>query len=435
MNTLAFRLFICRACGHVYDEAQGDPDGGLPPGTRLEDIPEDWACPLCGVTKHDFEPYDPAPRPAKSASLGRHAVVAGKNRHQPGVVIVGGGTAAWSLVEAIRSADADRPITLVAGCSADRYDKPRLSVAFRQGVSPQSLPTESGEAAAQRWGVRLMANTTAVGLNLAARRLRTTRGTITFDDLVLAHGAEPRACEALPPELCWRVNDLRAYAGLRQMLSERSRDGQAARAIIVGAGLVGSELANDLALAGHPVTLLDQAARLLPMAHPAQSDALLNAWAGLPISFVPQATVRAVVPRRMVHAESRCSSDGRRDQGPALPGVEVQLADGRTLQAEVLISAVGLQTPTRLAEQAGLSWDQGIAVDPESLSTGIPGVHALGDCISINGRPQRFIEPIRRQAMVVAARICGLKVPPYDAAPPPVRVKTSALPLTLDMAA
>lgn len=54
-----YQQYICRACGYVYNEAEGDPDGGLAPGTRLADIPDDWACPLCGVTKADFEPYTP----------------------------------------------------------------------------------------------------------------------------------------------------------------------------------------------------------------------------------------------------------------------------------------------------------------------------------------------------------------------------------------
>ena len=53
-----WQSYICNACGYVYHEADGDPDGGLPPGTRLADIPDDWACPLCGVTKADFSPYE-----------------------------------------------------------------------------------------------------------------------------------------------------------------------------------------------------------------------------------------------------------------------------------------------------------------------------------------------------------------------------------------
>ena len=50
-----WRQFICRACGFVYDEEHGDPDGGLPPGTRYEDIPDDWVCPECMASKADYE--------------------------------------------------------------------------------------------------------------------------------------------------------------------------------------------------------------------------------------------------------------------------------------------------------------------------------------------------------------------------------------------
>ena len=50
-----YRQFECVICGHVYDEAEGDPDSGLPPGTRFEDIPDDWECPVCGVSKKDYE--------------------------------------------------------------------------------------------------------------------------------------------------------------------------------------------------------------------------------------------------------------------------------------------------------------------------------------------------------------------------------------------
>ena len=49
-----FRKYTCLVCSHVYDEALGDPEAGLAPGTRFEDIPDTWSCPDCGVTKADF---------------------------------------------------------------------------------------------------------------------------------------------------------------------------------------------------------------------------------------------------------------------------------------------------------------------------------------------------------------------------------------------
>jgi rubredoxin len=52
----AFRQWQCYFCAHIYDEAQGDPARGIAPGTRWEDVPEDWGCPDCGATKGDFAP-------------------------------------------------------------------------------------------------------------------------------------------------------------------------------------------------------------------------------------------------------------------------------------------------------------------------------------------------------------------------------------------
>jgi rubredoxin len=55
---MPFRKFNCVICNHVYDEAAGDPDSGIAPGTRWEDIPAGWACPECGATKADFAPAE-----------------------------------------------------------------------------------------------------------------------------------------------------------------------------------------------------------------------------------------------------------------------------------------------------------------------------------------------------------------------------------------
>lgn len=412
MSSAQFRQFICRACGLIYDEAIGDDDSGLAPGTRFDDIPEDWACPLCGVTKADFEPFEAQGRSlqkrvARSPAFGHRArrlVRCG------GLVIVGAGTAAWTLVEGVRSRDAQRPITLITACQGDRYDKPRISVALRQGVGANELVREPGAQAAERLNVKLVAGAHATSADPNQRILRTTRGSFKYEELVLAHGCTPRECPGLPDALTWRVNDLRAYAGLRAALDSGPTDTR--HALIVGAGLVGCELANDLALAGHRISLIDVAQRPLAMAQPTQSQALLTAWQGLPIEFIGGAEIQ----------EAKRIEAGR---------VELQLTDGRRLQGDLLVSAVGLRTPSRLARSLGLRWEEGIALDPHTLLSGVPHVHALGDCVSLNGRPQRYIEPIRRQAAVLTARLCGDEVPLYEPSPPVVRVKTSSLLLTL----
>lgn len=50
------KKYVCETCGYIYDEAAGDPDNGINPGTRFEDLPADWKCPVCGVGKEEFKP-------------------------------------------------------------------------------------------------------------------------------------------------------------------------------------------------------------------------------------------------------------------------------------------------------------------------------------------------------------------------------------------
>jgi rubredoxin len=47
--------YVCTLCGYVYDPEAGDPDSGVAPGTKWEDVPDDWECPVCGAGKDDFE--------------------------------------------------------------------------------------------------------------------------------------------------------------------------------------------------------------------------------------------------------------------------------------------------------------------------------------------------------------------------------------------
>lgn len=52
------KRYRCTVCGYVYDPQLGDPDGGIKPGTPFEEIPDDWACPICGASKDEFEEED-----------------------------------------------------------------------------------------------------------------------------------------------------------------------------------------------------------------------------------------------------------------------------------------------------------------------------------------------------------------------------------------
>ncbi|MDQ7835261.1 MAG: rubredoxin [Humidesulfovibrio sp.] len=48
--------YVCNICGYVYDPASGDPDNGVKPGTKFDDVPSSWSCPICGASKDNFSP-------------------------------------------------------------------------------------------------------------------------------------------------------------------------------------------------------------------------------------------------------------------------------------------------------------------------------------------------------------------------------------------
>jgi len=421
----AWREYICNACGYVYRECDGDVDGGLAAGTRFEDIPDDWYCPICGVTKSDFVLLQ---KQKISAVLSSKASIAATFQTQPyssadatlrsasrsfDVVIVGGGVAAWRTVEALRALSMTLPhalsIAMISQCEAHRYDKPLLSVAIARQLTLPELIKESGEACAARLGVSLFAQTTAISLDTTARRLRTTRGSFRYKHLVIAQGALSVLPKNLPPEFCWRINHLDQYTKFRQSLGAEPR-----HVLIVGAGLIGSELTNDLALGGHTVTLVDVATRPLArlLENVASSAALLQAWSSLPISFSGQTEVLSV-------------------KRTATGALDARLSSGENVCADAIVVAAGLQTSDQLAQSASLAWENGIVVEPSTLETSASNVYALGDCISIDGVTSRFIAPINRQATTIASQIAGVTFVPYVNQPVPVRIKTTSLPMTI----
>ena len=109
---------------------------------------------------------------------------------------------------------------------------------------------------------------------------------------------------------------------------------------------------------------------------------------------------------------------------------------GQTFTIDHIVIAAGLQTPSRLADSAGLAWHNGIDVQADTLATNVSvaGIYALGDCMAINGQVSRYIEPIGRQAATLAASILGLATKPYHQAQIPLRVKTSSMPFTVHAA-
>lgn len=399
-KNLAWRQFICRACGLIYNEKDGDPDSGLTPGTRFEDIPDDWECPLCGVRKADFELFEP---PAVVAAAKPFVVV-----RKPGVVIVGAGIAGWNAAEAIRALDIQTPITLISACSGDRYHKPELSVAISRRLQSEKLVQERGVSAGKRLDVKLVPHTHAVGISPDARQLRTTRGSFTYTKLILAFGSRPFLPAALVGAEHWHINHLEAWDSV-----SRTLDGQIKRVVIVGAGMIGCEVAEDLCRAGHLVTLINDKALPLPSVLPDKASRyLVRALQRLGVRFIGGAKIMGF------HEDP--SSERR-----------LLIANDTSVPYDHLIIATGLLTDTRIAQRAGLAFDRGIVVDSTTLETSVPHVFALGDCVSFDGVPCRFVEPIPKQAAVIASHISQGSQCTYQHVQPVIRLKTRSLPIVI----
>lgn len=395
--------YICTVCGWIYNEAKGDPDSGIAPGTRFEDIPDDWYCPLCGVTKADFELYIPSPAPAYQPKVAPSIT----RQKTDTIVILGAGTAGWAVARKLRELDASVPITLVTACSGDVYIKPELSVALTRNLTHETLCKETGQQAAARLNIRLLAQTAAVGLDVAARRLRTTRGTLSYKNLVIAQGAKPITLPSLPTSLVWQINTLNAWLKLRDHIGSHPR-----RITVVGAGLVGCELAEGAATAGHAVTLITQGPFPLDTLVPAHAGTLLEQrLRQCGITVISKTTVAAVSP----HAH----------------GKTITLSSGQSFESDIIISAVGLETDLRLAHMANLLTDQGIIVDEVTLQTSNPSIYALGDCISLNGETCRYIAPIAAQAETIAHILLNLPRKQHKHTHPTIRLKSQIMPLEL----
>ena len=392
------QLYICRACGLIYDQDKGDPDSGIAPGTRFEDIPDDWECPLCGVTKADFEPFEPfvAPEPAEAAVSFRS-----------GVIVIGGGIAGWAAVRAIRSLDPDVPILMVTACSGDTYHKPELSLAIGQNNDRRSLVSQSGREQATAYGIGILENTFVVGIDSKLRRVRTTRGTYTYTACIIASGARPFRPPSIGGTSLFSVNHIDDWEQLALQVDQSSHT----RAVVIGGGLIGCELAENLTSRCESVTVVEMQPLPLATLLPEKGGRrLLTHLQRIGVNFLGSNRVLEIIDTE------ECSS--------------VCLDSGATIKADFIVLATGLVADQRIASSAGLSFENGILIDPHTLETSQKHIYALGDCISFNGHPSRYVEPINKQAKVIANAVMG-RVARYEHKDPVVRVKTPLLPITI----
>jgi rubredoxin-NAD+ reductase len=196
------------------------------------------------------------------------------------------------------------------------------------------------------------------------------------------------------------VNDLGDYARFRAAIKGKHR------VAILGAGLIGCEFANDLAIGGHAVDVIDLAplplGRLLPEA---------------PALALREALSAVGVRWHMGRRTAAIEHDGG--------ALRVVFEDGSAIGTDTVLSAVGLVPRTALARAAGLGVKRGIVVD-HHLRSSAPDIYALGDCAEVAGLVLPYVMPIMHAARALAATLAGKEqAVRYPAMP--VMVKTPAL--------
>ena len=343
------------------------------------------------------------------------------------LIIVGAGLAGWTTAREFRKLDTTMPVFLVTADSGDFYAKPSLSNAFAQGRLPAQLVSTPAAKMAETLNVTLLAHTRVEAIDTAAQTLsvRNAGGlqTLAYRDLVLATGAQairvPVQGDAA--DAVMSINSLDDFAAFHARLQAGAETPGAPlrEVLIMGAGLIGCEFANDLAQAGMRVRVVDPGPRpLAALLPPEASAALQSALEALGVQFDFDCTVRAV------------------DQ--AAGQLQVTLATGESVPADAVLSAIGLRADTALAQAAGLLVDRAIVVNT-FLQTSAAHIYALGDCaqyasapslLSMHGSTLPYVMPIMSAARALAATLAGTPTA-LAFALMPVSVKTPALPLVV----
>ncbi len=322
------------------------------------------------------------------------------------VVIVGTGLAGYNLAREFRKLDSETPLLLITADDGRSYSKPMLSTGFAKSKDADGLCMAEPGAMAEQLAAQVWTHTRVTGIDPGHKRLWIGEEAVPYRDLVLAWGAEVLRVpiEGDASEELFTVNDLHGYGHFRQAAQGKRR------VLILGAGLIGCEFANDLSLGGYEVDLVAPCEQLMPALLPAEAAAAVQAGLealGVRLHLGP-------VVSRLQHAGD---------------GLEAHLSDGRSIACDLVISAVGLRPRTDLAAAAGLAINRGVMVDRQ-LRTSHANIYALGDCAEVDGLNLLYVMPLMACARALAKTLSGTPGEvTYGAMP--VTVKTPACPLVV----
>lgn len=329
------------------------------------------------------------------------------------IVIIGSGMAGYTAAREFRKLNPEHELVMICADDAVNYAKPTLSNALAGKKAPEQIALGDASKMSDQLKMRIEAQTWVKEIQAEQHQLLLEKdgqqSTQPYSKLVLAVGANPvrLAIAGDGSDDIHVVNNLDHYKAFRKNLAQH----QDKRVVILGAGLIGCEFANDLQNTEHQVTVIDLApqplGRLIPDYVAASFQEKLEA---IGIHFVLGTTVEKV---------------NKVENGD----YQVTLANGQSVVADVVLSAIGLQPNLELAKAADIHCSRGILTNGH-LETNQADIYAVGDCAEVNGLLLPYVMPIMQQARALAKTLNGEQTHVHYPAMP-VAVKTPAAPLTV----
>jgi NAD(P)H-nitrite reductase large subunit len=305
------------------------------------------------------------------------------------IVVVGAGMASTRLVEELvmRGATSFLDVTVFGDEPVAPYNRILLSAVLEGAHRPDALTLRSPQWYADH-GVTLRTGARVLGIDRERRDVMLVDGTLVeYDVLVLATGSIPtlppiRGLVRIDGSLHEAVHAFRSLADCERLVAALPASG---RAVVVGGGLLGLQVARALGVRGIATEIVEGAEHLLHQQITTAAGRIL-----------------ARDLRRLDVAVYTGARAVRLVDGPAL-----RLDNGFTLDTDLVVLTAGGRPSTALARGAGLEVRRGIVVDDRLASVTDPRVHALGDCAEHDRRTTGFVPPAWEQAGILARVLCG----------------------------
>ncbi|MGC1215037.1 MAG: FAD-dependent oxidoreductase, partial [Micromonospora sp.] len=299
------------------------------------------------------------------------------------LVVIGNGMVGQRFVEALRTRDQQRRwrVTVLAEEDRPAYDRVRLS-AFFDGVSAEELNLHTPDD-----GVELRLGEPATGIDRARRVVTTAAGEYPYDAVVLATGSYP----FVPPVDGAGLPGVFVYRTLDDLEAIRAHARGRRTGAVIGGGLLGLEAANALRLLGLTTHVVEFAPRLMPVQVDEAGGAMLRRYVEeLGVSTHLGVATSALRP------------------GPDGTVAALELSDGGTVDAELVVVAAGIRPRDELARAAGLTLGPrgGVLVDAACRSDD-ERIWAVGECAAVDGTCHGLVAPGYAMAEVVADRLLG----------------------------